>query len=63
MIFDRHVNMKYKYGNGYFWFKGYFIDTVEKNEHGHIGVHKETNRRKLRKGVDEHKRKHESVHW
>lgn len=32
MIFDRHADMKYKYGNRHFWAKGYFVDTVGKNE-------------------------------
>ncbi len=32
MIFDRHANMKYKYGNRKFWAKGYFVDTVGRNE-------------------------------
>ena len=32
MIFDRHANLKYKYGNRHFWATGYFIDTVGKNE-------------------------------
>ena len=32
MIFDRHANIKYKYGNRHFWAKGYFVDTVGKNE-------------------------------
>ena len=31
MIFDRHVNLKYKYGNRHFWCRGYFVDTVGKN--------------------------------
>lgn len=31
MIFDRHANMKYKYGNRHFWCRGYFVDTVGKN--------------------------------
>lgn len=31
MIFDRHANLKYKYGNRYFWCRGYFVDTVGKN--------------------------------
>lgn len=31
MIFDRHANLKYKYGNRKFWARGYF-DTVGKNE-------------------------------
>lgn len=31
MIFDRHVNLKYKYGNRHFWARGYYVDTVGKN--------------------------------
>lgn len=31
MIFDRHVNLKYKYGNRRFWARGYYVDTVGKN--------------------------------
>ena len=31
MIFDRHANMKYKYGNREFWCRGYYVDTVGKN--------------------------------
>lgn len=32
MIFERHANLKYKYGSRQFWCKGYFVDTVGKNE-------------------------------
>ena len=32
MIFDRHANLKYKYGRRNFWSRGYFVDTVGKNE-------------------------------
>ena len=32
MIFDRHANLKYRYGNRHFWCRGYFADTVWKNE-------------------------------
>ena len=31
MIFDRHANLKYKYGSRNFWCRGYFVDTVGKN--------------------------------
>lgn len=31
MIFDRHANLKYKYGSRRFWCRGYFVDTVGKN--------------------------------
>ena len=32
MIFDRHANLKYKYGNRHFWCRGYDVDTVGKYE-------------------------------
>lgn len=32
MIFDRFANLKYRYGNRHFWCRGYFVDTVGKNE-------------------------------
>jgi REP element-mobilizing transposase RayT len=31
MIFDRHSNLKYKYGSRHFWCRGYYVDTVGKN--------------------------------
>ena len=31
MIFDRHANLKFKYGNRHFWCRGYYVDTVGKN--------------------------------
>lgn len=32
MIFDRHTNLRYKYGNRHFWCRGYYVDTVGRNE-------------------------------
>lgn len=32
MIFDRHANLKYRYGNRQFWCRGYYVDTVGRNE-------------------------------
>ena len=32
LILDRHANLKYKYGNRHFWCRGYYVDTVGKNE-------------------------------
>ena len=32
MIFDRHANLKYKYGNRHFWCRGYYVDTIGKNK-------------------------------
>ena len=31
LIYDRHADMKYKYGQRQFWCRGYFVDTVGKN--------------------------------
>lgn len=32
IIFDRHANLKYKYGNRHFWCRGYYVSTIGKNE-------------------------------
>lgn len=32
MIFDRHANLKFKYGSRHFWCRGYYVDTVGRNE-------------------------------
>lgn len=32
MIFEKHANLKYKYGNRVFWCRGYFVSTVGKNK-------------------------------
>ncbi len=32
MIFDRHANLKYRYGNRSFWCRGYYVDTVGRNK-------------------------------
>lgn len=32
MVFERHANLKYKYGNRKFWCKGYYVSTVGLNE-------------------------------
>ena len=32
MIFERHANMKYKYGRRYFWANGYYVSTVGGNK-------------------------------
>ena len=31
IIFYRHANLKYKYGNRHFWCRGYYVDTAGKN--------------------------------
>ena len=32
MIFDRHANLKYKYGKRKFWCRGFYVDTVGWNQ-------------------------------
>ena len=32
MMFDKHANLKYKFGNQHFWSEGYYISTVGLNE-------------------------------
>ena len=32
MLFDRHSNLKYKFGNRHFWATGYYVSTVGFNE-------------------------------
>ena len=32
IIFDRHANLKYKYGSRSFWARGYYVDTVGRNK-------------------------------
>lgn len=47
MIFDRHANLKYKYGNRHFWARGYYVDTVGKYE----GAIKEYIRKQLQDDI------------
>ena len=32
MMFDKHTNLKYKFGNRHFWAEGYYVSTVRLNE-------------------------------
>ena len=32
MMFDKHANLKYKFGNQHFWAEGYYVSTVGLNE-------------------------------
>ena len=32
IIFERYSNLKYKYGNRHFWSRGYYVNTVGRNE-------------------------------
>lgn len=46
MIFDRHASLKYKYGNRQFWCRGYYVDTVGRNEKA-IQEYKKINYKKI----------------
>lgn len=47
MMFDRHTNLKYKYGNRHFWCRGYYVDTVGRNK----GVIKEYIKNQLQEDI------------
>ena len=32
MMYDKHANLKYKFGNRHFWAEGYYVSTVGLNE-------------------------------
>ena len=32
MMFDKYANLKYKYGNRKFWCRGFYVDTVGRNQ-------------------------------
>ena len=32
MIFDRHADLKYRYGDRHFWVRGHYVDTIEKKQ-------------------------------
>ena len=31
MIYEKYANLKYKYGNRHFWWRGYYVSTVGRN--------------------------------
>jgi putative transposase len=41
MIIEKYANLKYKYGNRHFWCRGYYVDTVGRNEKSDKRVCKE----------------------
>ena len=47
MIFDRHANMKYKYGNRFFWYRGYYVDAVGRIKRRSRGISRTSNRRDI----------------
>ena len=40
MIFERHANLKYKFGNRSFWCRGYYVDTVGKMQRKYKNIFK-----------------------
>ncbi|MFI3165133.1 MAG: IS200/IS605 family transposase [Bacillota bacterium] len=59
MIFEKYANLKYKYGNRKFWCRGYYVDTVGKNEkkiaeyiRGQIQADKEYEQMSIKEFVD-----------
>lgn len=46
MIFEKHANLKYKYGNSHFWCRGYYVDTVGKNTAAIKKVYTKSNKRR-----------------
>ena len=46
MIFEKHANLKYKYGNRHFWCRGYYVDTVGKNTAAIKKVYTKSNKRR-----------------
>jgi putative transposase len=47
MIFDKHANLKYKFGNRHFWAEGYYVSTVGLNE---ATIKKYIQEREIREG-------------
>jgi len=45
LIFDRHANLKYKYGNCQYWCRGYYVDMVGRNIKSYCGIHKKATSR------------------
>ena len=48
MIFERHANLKYKFGNRHFWCRGYYVDTIGKNAKKNTRIYSESVERRLR---------------
>ena len=46
MIFDRHANLKYKYGNRHFWCRGYYVDTVGRKRKSNKSICREPTTRR-----------------
>ena len=53
MIFDKHANLKYKFGNRRFWAEGYYVSTVGAQRGDHREVHQGAGGRRHRAGQAE----------
>lgn len=62
MIFERHAQLKYKYGQRKFWCRGYYVDTVGKNKKSNRKLHKESNSRRQNVRSNEHEGIYRSIH-
>ena len=62
MIFVRHANLKYRYGSRHFWCRGYFVDTVGKNEKKIREYIQNQLEEELCKRSDKHKGIYGSIH-
>ena len=51
MIFDRHANLKYKYGNRHFWCRGYYVDSRKECKENRRICKKSTARRYSRRTI------------
>ena len=62
MIFDRHANLKYKYGSRHFWSRWYYVDTVGRNKRAIEEYIKKSVRRKYSSGSDINQRIYRPVY-
>ena len=60
MIFDRHANLKYKYGNRHFWCRGYYVDRKKSSHNKRI--YKKSIRRRYSNRPDKFKRIHRPIY-
>ena len=62
MIFDRHANLKYKYGQRTFWCRGVLHGHGGEEQKGHSGVHQKSVGRRLCVRPDKHQGVHGPVY-
>ena len=52
LIYQKYANMKFKYRDRTFWCRGYYVDTVGRNEGGNSRVCKESRKRRYDRKSD-----------